>query len=113
MIKEFISAYGGAILETILLAIIGFFGAKLKSVLDKKEISSTKKQTVRTCVKAVEQIYHALSGPEKLEYCKANILQMLGEKGIDITDLEMTMLIESVVSEFNLDRLWGGTDDDA
>ena len=56
---------------------------------------------MRTCVKAVEQLYHDLGGPEKLEKAKEGIEDMLNEKGIPITELEMNLLIEAVVSEFN------------
>ena len=55
----------------------------------------------RTCDKAVEQLYHDLGGPEKLEKAQEGIRQMLEEKGIPISALEMDMLIESVVAEFN------------
>ena len=49
----------------------------------------------------MEQLYHDLGGPEKLEKAKASAVEMLNEKGIPITDLELSMLIESAVSEFN------------
>ena len=60
-----------------------------------------KHDVVRTCVKAAEQLYHDLGGPVKLEKAKEGVRQMLEEKGIPISELEMNLLIESVVSEFN------------
>ena len=56
---------------------------------------------MRTCVKAVEQLYHDVGGPEKLEKAQEGIRQMLEEKGIAISQLEMNLMIESVVAEFN------------
>ena len=56
---------------------------------------------VRICVKAAEQLYHELSGPEKLKKAQEGIVSMLNEKGIPISELEMNALIESVVCEFN------------
>ena len=56
---------------------------------------------MRTCVKAVEQLYHDLDGAAKLEKAEEGIVAMLGEKGIPISKLEMDALIEAVVCEFN------------
>ena len=49
----------------------------------------------------LEQLYRDLSGPEKLEKAKEGIVEMLNEKGIPISEMEMDLLIESVVQEFN------------
>ena len=61
----------------------------------------TKKDVAKTVVRAVERIYKDLHGDEKLDKALASASEMLAEKGITVTDLEMRMLIESVVAEFN------------
>ena len=101
-VKEFIDAYGMTILYTVLTAIAGFVGIALKNVYTKYVNDKTKQAVCRTVVKAVEQLYHDLDGPQKLEEAKKSIVEMLAEKGIAITELEMNMLIEAVVSEFNI-----------
>lgn len=113
MIKEFIEQYGLGILYTIIMAIAGFIGAKIKNLYEEKMTDKTKRDVVETCVKAVEQMYNDLSGAEKLERAKANIVMMLNQKGIDITELELDMLIEAVVAGFNLNglKIGGDTDD--
>ena len=100
--NEFLSQYGLIIIYTLLTAVFGFIGAKLKKVFENREAETTKEKVVRTCVKAVEQLYRDLDGPEKLKKAKENITAMLNSKGIDISDIEMDMLIESCVAEFNL-----------
>jgi hypothetical protein len=99
--SELFATYALPIIAAVVTALAGFMGAQLKSLYQKYVNDKTKESVVRTCVKAVEQLYHDLGGPEKLEKAKEGIKDMLNEKGIPITELEMNLLIEAVVSEFN------------
>ena len=94
-------AYVLPAIVSLVAAAAAFLGNQLKRLYEKYINDKTKQSVVRTCVKAVEQLYHDLGGPEKLEKAKASAVEMLNEKGIPITDLELSMLIESAVSEFN------------
>ena len=98
---ELLMTYLLPVIGTALVSLAGFFGAQLKALYQKYVNDRTKEAVARTCVKAVEQLYHDLGGPEKLKKAQEGIRQMLEEKGIAISELEMEMLIESVVSEFN------------
>lgn len=98
---ELLGTYVLPILATALTALAGFIGAQIKALYRRWVDDKTKEAVVRTCVKAVEQLYRDLGGPEKLERAREGIRQMLEEKGIPISELEMEMLIESVVAEFN------------
>lgn len=100
-IGEIFATYALPIIAAAVTALAGFLGAQLKGLYQKYINDKTKESVVRTCVKAVEQLYHNLSGPEKLEKAKDGVVEMLNEKGIPITELEMNLLIEAVVSEFN------------
>ena len=99
--EEIFGAYVLPAIVSLLAAAAAFVGNQLKRLYEKYINDKTKQSVVRTCVKAVEQLYHDLGGPEKLEKAKASAVEMLNEKGIPITDLELSMLIESAVSEFN------------
>lgn len=99
--EEIFGAYVLPAIVSLLAAAAAFLGNQLKRLYEKYVNDKTKQSVVRTCVKAVEQLYHDLGGPEKLEKAKASAVEMLNEKGIPITDLELSMLIESAVSEFN------------
>ena len=105
MFKEFISQYAFPAIMAIATAIAGFLAAQIKKVYEKRVNTDLKRKVVETCVKAVEQIYKDMKGSEKLERAKQNIIAMLGNEGITITEIEMDMLIESVVAEFNLPLL--------
>lgn len=101
IIKEFIETYGVSILYTILTAIAGYIGIAMKNLYNKYVNDKTKKNVVRTCVRAVEQIYKDLHGEEKLNMCIESVSEMLCEKGITISELEIRMLIEAAVNEMN------------
>ena len=100
-LNEFMSQYGTMILYAVLTAIAGFLGTQLKKLYERYITDKTKKDVVKTCVKAVEQLYKDLHGEYKKQKAVESITAMLAEKGITVTDLEMRMLIESAVAEFN------------
>lgn len=101
LLKNFISENGTEILGAIITAIAGYIGVVLKNVYTKYINDKTKQSVVKTCVQAIEQLYKDLHGEEKLNKVIESATDMLAEKGISITDLELRMLIESAVGEFN------------
>ena len=100
-LKEFISEYGTTILYAILTALAGYLGIVIKRLYTKFVNNKTKQAVAKTVVQAIEQIYKDLHGEEKLNKALESMSEMLAEKGITITDLEMRMLIEAAVAEFN------------
>ena len=76
---ELLSTYVLPLLVTALTALAGFIGAQIKTIYRRWVDDKTKEAVVRTCV-----------------------------KGIPITQLEMDLLIESVVAEFNIGLFSGG-----
>ena len=111
-IKLFISEYGTTILYAVLTALAGYIGIFAKKLYTKYVNDKTKQAVAKTVVQAVEQIYKDLHGEEKLNKALEAASEMLAEKGITITDLEMRMLIEAAVAEFNNAFEKTGTDID-
>lgn len=109
-IKLFISEYGTTILYAILTALAGYIGIVAKRIYTKYVNDKTKQAVAKTVVQAVEQIYKDLHGEEKLNKALEAASEMLAEKGITITDLEMRMLIEAALAEFNRAFEKEGTD---
>lgn len=101
LFNEFISTYGTTILYSVLTAIAGYLGIVVKNLYQKYINDKTKQNVAKTCVKAVEQIYKDLHGEEKLQKALEAASEMLMNKNITITDIELRMLIESAVAEFN------------
>ena len=109
-IKLFISEYGTTILYAVLTALAGYIGIFAKKLYTKYVNDKTKQAVAKTVVQAVEQIYKDLHGEEKLNKALEAASEMLAEKGIIITDLEMRMLIEAALAEFNKAFEQGNTD---
>lgn len=101
MFEAFINEYGMTILYTIVTAIAGYVGVVVKILYERHINDQTKKSVAKTVVRAVEQIYVDLHGEEKLNKAIEAASEMLSEKGITITELELRMLLESAVGEFN------------
>ena len=113
MFKEFIAQYGMEIISTAVMAIFGFVGICLKNVIKKFSDERTKEQVCKTVVKAVEQMYSDLTGDERYEKAVESVSEMLEEKGIGATELEVKMLIESAVKEMNINLGKTGVSKDA
>lgn len=101
MFLDFINEYGTTILYTILTAVGGYIGIMVKNLYTKYINDKTKEKVAKTVVQAVEQIYKDLHGKEKLDLALDSAAEMLEQKGISVTDLELRMLIEAAVGEFN------------
>ena len=85
------------ILATAITTILSYVGLRLKMKYEKYVDTREKEAVVKNTVQYIEQVYGALKGAEKLEKAKATTLDWLNEKGIEISDAELTILIESAV----------------
>ena len=101
MFTEFINQYGTAILYAIVTAVGGYLAIAAKAMVAKYLNDKTKRAVAKTVVQAVEQLYKDLDGPEKLAKAMEAAAEMLAGKGINITELELRMLLEAAVGEFN------------
>lgn len=101
MFAEFINQYGLEIMYMIFTAIAGYVGIVLKNLCTKYINDKTKQDVARSAVQFVEQVYKNLHGEDKLNAALTAAAEMLTEKGITVTDLELRVLIEAAVSEFN------------
>lgn len=86
---------------TSITTLASYLGVTLKKLFEKRVNTKIKKDVARTVVNAVEQLYKDLHGEEKYNKAVEAMTEMLSEKGIAIGELEIRMLIESAVAEFN------------
>lgn len=100
-LKVFINQYGLEIVTTIVTAIVGYIAVVAKNLAQKYINDKTKKEVAKIVVSGIEQCYKALEGPQKLQKALEAASSMLAEKGIKVTDVELRMLLESALSEFN------------
>ena len=89
------------IVVTFLTAFATYIATRFKKKYEEHINTLEKQKIVKTVVNAIEQLYKDLDGPTRKEKAKENIILMLNEKGIVITELEMDMMIEAVVNGFN------------
>lgn len=101
LINDFIATYGTTIIYTILTAIASYIGLAVKKIYQKYVNDKTKRDVVETTCKYVEQLYKDLHGEEKLNKAIEYATEILNEKGITISDLELRALIEATVNSFN------------
>lgn len=85
------------ILATALTTILSYIGLRMKVVYEKYVNTKEKEAVVKNTVQYVEQVFGALNGAEKLSKAKDTAICWLKEKGINISDAELTILIESSV----------------
>ena len=100
-ILEIINTYGTEIIGAILTALAGVLAMAVKNLATKYINTKVKRDIARTVVQGVEQIYKDLHGEEKLGKALEAAADMLTANGITVTDLELRMLIEAAVGEFN------------
>lgn len=100
-ILEIVNTYGLEIIGTILVALAGALGLAAKALATKYINTKIKRDVARTVVQGVEQLYKDLHGPAKLAKALEAAASMLTAQGITVTDLELRMLLEAAVGEFN------------
>ena len=100
---NFLNEYG--VLSAIITAAAAALGKLLKTLYDRTLGTyfkdKIKREVAAQVVKYVEQVYKDLHGEEKLEAAIVAAAEMLNEKGITISDLELRVLIEAALAEFN------------
>lgn len=101
MFAEFMNQYGLQIMYAIITAVAGYIGIVVKNLFTKYINDKTKAAVAKTAVQFVEQVYKDLHGEEKLSEALRAAAEMLIEKGITVTDLELRVLVEAAVAEFN------------
>lgn len=99
--ETFINQYGVEILYAVVTAIAGYLGFVVKNLCTKYINDKTKAAVVKTAVQFVEQVYKDCHGEEKLNCALDAASEMLTEKGVAFSELELRYLIEAAVGEFN------------
>lgn len=86
----------------VIVGLAGFITQRTTSFLKSKGIIAkldANKELVSIVVNAVEQAYKHLDGDEKLNVAKIELVRLMNEKKIKISEKEIDTLIEAVVKE--------------
>lgn len=100
-LNELTSSFVVNILELLLTALAAYLGFVLKNLCKKFIDSDTKKNIVKICVGAVEQMHKDLHGEDKLNKAIEYASEILTNKNIYVTSNELKLMIEASVAEFN------------
>ena len=101
MFVEFINQYGVQLLYLVITGIAGYLGLVAKDLATKYINDKIKRAIAKTVVQFAEQVYKDLHGEDKLNAAMAAFSDMLAERGIHVSELEMRVLLEAAVAEFN------------
>lgn len=98
------------ILMTVLLALVTYLGVLAKNFLNeqiKLAKQKTKKddwdmivQIIAHTVAYVRQTFKALDGEKKFEEARKKIIQLATEQGIELSEIQLKVITESIVNEF-------------
>lgn len=105
--EELVSAIQPALLNLVTVCVtclFGYIGVKVKQTYTQHIDTDTKKKVVDSTVNYIEQVYTDVHGADKFELAKDKVVSVLNEKGINISEEEIEMLIESAV--YGLNKGW-------
>ena len=84
-----------------LTAVTGAIGVWAKGLLERYRGDQTKREVAELCVQAVEQVCRGLHGSEKYQKCAGAMAEILAQRGVPVTELEIKVLCEAALARFN------------
>lgn len=97
LLNELFGTYLIPAVVTVVGAIASWVGVQLKKLYTEKVNTKEKQEVVQSTVTYIQQVYWDLKGEEKLEKAVETARDWLTSKGINVSDSELKVLIESAV----------------
>lgn len=97
LLNELFGTYLIPAVVTVVGAIASWIGVQLKKLYTDKVNTKEKQDVVESTVTYIQQVYWDLKGEEKLEKAVETASDWLTSKGINVSDSELRVLIESAV----------------
>lgn len=97
LLNELFGTYLIPAVVTVVGAIASWIGVQLKKLYTDKVNTKEKQDIVESTVTYIQQVYGDLKGEEKLEKALETASDWLTSKGINVSDSELKVLIESAV----------------
>lgn len=83
---------------TVLAGVLSWAGIQIKSKITEKMDTDMKKSLAETTVKYVNQVFSDLEGADKLEKAVEVAVTLFAEKGLKVSEIELTTMLEEVVN---------------
>lgn len=99
ILQDIVSTY---LIPAVITAVGGFITwvvGRLKKIYEEKVKNEEVRTIVSSVVKYVERTMTSAKGEEKFNEALKQVSEWLGSKGIEISETEMKLLIESAVNE--------------
>lgn len=97
LLDELFGTYLIPAVVTVVGAIASWVGVQLKKLYTEKVNTKEKQEVVQSTITYIQQVYGDLKGEEKLEKALETASDWLTSKGINVSDSELRVLIESAV----------------
>ena len=97
LLNELFGTYLIPAVVPVVGAIASWVGVQLKKLYTDKVNTKEKQEVVQSTVTYIQQVYWDLKGEEKLEKAVETASDWLTSKGINVSDSELRVLIESAV----------------
>ncbi len=78
-------------------ALFSWIGIQLKRLYQEHIDTKTKEDIIKSTVQYVQQVYKDINGEEKLEKAVSTASDWLSSKGLEVSEAELRVLIESAV----------------
>lgn len=98
---EFTKEYGLDIVHSIVMGVFSYIALDIKKEYKKYVQDKTKKEVVDRVCNYVNEVYPNTSGKDKLNIAITSSKEILKEKGITISDLELKVLLHNSIQVTN------------
>ena len=93
LLIDFTKEYGLDIIHSIVMGVFSYIALDLKKIYKKYIEDKTKKEVVDKVCNYVNEVYPNTTGADKLKIAYTSTNEILKEKGITISDLELKVLL--------------------
>lgn len=94
---DFTKEYGLEIIHSVVMGVFSYIVIDIKKVYKKHIQEKTKKDVVKMVCRYVNEVYQSSSVSDKLELALTNTKEILKEKKITISDLELKVLLHNSI----------------
>ena len=94
---EFTKEYGLDIIHSIVMGVFSYIALDIKKEYKKRVQDKTKKDVVKMVCNYVNEVYSNTNGEEKINIALTSTKEILKEKGITISNLELKVLLHNSI----------------
>ena len=94
---DFTKEYGLSMIHSVIMGLFSYIALDIKNLHKKCVQDKTKKDVVKMVCRYVNEVYPNATGEDKLDQAFINTKKILKEKKINISDLELKVLLHNSI----------------